>query len=208
MVVQIAAAGQHLGEPAAFADREHDDRDAVVAHQRDGRGVHDLQVARQHFVIGEPLVAGGGGVLLRIGGVDAVDLRALEQRVAAHLGGAQRGGGVGGEERIAGAGGENHDAALLHVAHGAAADVGLAHGHHRDRRQHARVAAEAFDRVLHGQRVHHRRQHAHVVGAGALHALGRALHAAEDVAAADDQAHFGARTGRLEHLRGDAVAHA
>ena len=41
------------------------------------------------------------------------------------LGRAQRRRRVGREERVAGAGGEDHDAALLEVAHRAAADVGL-----------------------------------------------------------------------------------
>ena len=71
---------------------------------------------------------------------------------------------------------------------GAAADIGLADGRHRDRRLDAGVDADLLERVLHGERVHHRRQHAHIVGAGAVEALGRAGEAAEDVAAADDQA--------------------
>jgi hypothetical protein len=37
-----------------------------------------------------------------------------------------------------------------------------------------------------GQRIHHRGQHAHVVGRGAVHAGSTASDAAEDVAAADD----------------------
>ena len=125
----------------------------------------------------------------------------LNKRVAAHFGGAQRGGGVGGEEGIAGAGGEDHHPALLHVAHGAAADIGLGDGRHRDRRLDAGVDADLLERVLHGERVHHRRQHAHIVGAGAVEALGGAGEAAEDVAAADDQAELvAARVGRLDLL--------
>ena len=86
--------------------------------KRDRRRIHDLEVARQHLVIGQLLVALGLGILLGIGAVDAVDLGALQHRVAAHLGGAQRRRRVGGEEGIAGAGGEDHDPALLQVAHG------------------------------------------------------------------------------------------
>ncbi len=74
------------------------------------------------------------------------------------------------------------------MAHGAAADIGLAHRLHRDRRLHAGRDAEPLQRALHRQRVNHRRQHAHVVGRGALHADRRARQAAEDVAAADHQA--------------------
>ena len=69
----------------------------------------------------------------RIGGVDAVDLRALEDDVGLHLHGAQRGRGVGGEVGVAGAGGEDDDAALFEVADGAAADERLGDGAHLDR---------------------------------------------------------------------------
>ena len=58
--------------------------------------------------------------------VDALDaVLGHQDDLGVDLGGAQRGGGVGREERVAGAGGEDHDAALLEVAHRAAADVGL-----------------------------------------------------------------------------------
>src|SRR5690606_38316384 len=110
--------------------RKHHDRYAVLPRQRNGGSIHHLQVARQHVHVGQPIVAFRRRVAARIVGIDAVDLGTLEQRVAAHLGGAQGGGGVGGEERVAGAGGEDHHPTLLHVAHGAAADIGLAHGGH------------------------------------------------------------------------------
>ena len=53
---------------------------------------------------------------------------------------------------------------------------------------HPGVDAELLQRILKRQRVHHRRQHAHVIGGCAVEALRRRGHAAEDVAAADDQA--------------------
>ena len=70
----------------------------------------------------------------------------------------------------------------------AAADIGLGDRRHRDRRQDAGVDADLLERVLQRQRVHHRRQHAHIIGAGPVEALGGAGQAAEDVAAADDEA--------------------
>ena len=59
--------------------------------------------------------------------------------------------------------------------------------------------------VLHGQRVHHGRQHAHVVGLGALHAGFDAPLAAPDVAAADDEADLHAQRDRGLHFLGDLV---
>ena len=77
--------------------------------------------------------------------------------------------------------------ALLEVAHGAAADVRLGHLLHVDRREHPRVGAVALERLLHGERVQHGREHPHVVAGRAVHALGRRRHAAVDVAAADHE---------------------
>jgi hypothetical protein len=58
--------------------------------------------------------------------------------------------------------------------------------------------------LVHGigqrQRVHHRGQHAHVVGGGAVHADRTTRHAPEDIAAADDHRHFDAHAGHLGHL--------
>ena len=79
-----------------------------------------------------------------------------QDRLGADLERAQRRRGVGREERVAGAGGEDDDAALLEVAHGAAADVRLGDLLHLDRRQHARVGAVPLERLLHRERVEDR----------------------------------------------------
>jgi hypothetical protein len=68
------------------------------------------------------------------------------------------------------------------------------------------LAANGFDGVLHGERVHHRGEHAHVIGAGALHALRRALHAAENVSTADDKTHFGSGVHRVDNFTRHAFA--
>ena len=95
---------------------------------------------------------------------------------------------------IAGAGAEDDDAALLEVADGAAPDERLGDGAHLDRRDDARDHALLLERVLQRQRVDDRREHAHVVGGGAVHAARAGRDAAEDVAAADDD-------GRLDAHR-------
>ena len=64
---------------------------------------------------------------------------------------------------------------------------------------------ELFQRRLHGQRVHHGRQHTDVVGLSAVHAGRRAGNAAEDVAAADDDRDLNAhRNDRLDVVRNRA----
>ena len=207
MMVWVPLPAMVSAKDAGLVDVEHDDRDLVLARQRDRRGVHHLQVLLQHVHVGERVVALGGLVLARIGRIDAVDLGALQHRIEAHLGGAQGGGGVGGEERIAGAGGEDHHPALLHVAGGAAADIGLADGGHRNGRLYTGLQPLPLQGALHGQCIDHRGQHAHVVAAGAVHARGGGRHAAEDVAAADHQADLHAHVVHGLDLLGDHADH-
>ena len=201
----MPAPGQHFGEIAGLADVEHDDRNIVVAAERDGGGVHDLQIVAQNLVEAHRLIALGVGDLLRVRGVDAVDAGALEQGVAAHFGGTKRGRGIGGEVGIAGSGGEQDDAPLLDVAKRAAADVGLADAGHGDRRLHPRLGAQLLERALEREGVHDGGQHPHVIGAGPVEALGRGGHAAKDVAAADDETQLGAMLARGEYFAGERL---
>src|SRR5688572_32754652 len=57
----------------------------------------------------------------------------------------------------------------------------------------------------HRERVHHRREHAHIIGAGAIESLGSARQPAEDIAPADDHANLESGLHGLLHFRGDAV---
>ena len=115
--------------------------------------------------------------------------------------------GVGGEERIAGAGGEDHHAAFFQMSDRAPADVGLGHRAHLDRRQHARLTAGLLERVLEGQRVDDGGQHTHVVSGGSLHAARAGGHAAENVAAPDDDRQLDAQRGDLAYLVADPREH-
>ena len=155
--------------------------------------------------MGDGVVAGRRRVLLRVGGVDAVDLRRLHQHVAFELGGAQRRAGVGGEERIAGAAGEQHDALLGEVVHGLLAGIGLDHRGHGDARHGARGLAERGELRLERDDVHDRGEHAHRVGRRARQAHAGDLRAAEDVAAADDHRDLDAELDRVDDVLGDAA---
>jgi hypothetical protein len=70
---------------------------------------------------------------------------------------------------------------FLQVADRPPANVRLGDRPHLDRGEHPRVHARALERVLHRERVHDGREHAHVVGGPAVHALLARRHAAEDV---------------------------
>ena len=132
----------------------------------------------------------GVRVLVGIGIVDAIHLRGLEYNLRIDLAGPQRCGGVRGEKRIARAGGEDDHAAQLQMAHRFAADEGLGHIVHLDGALHPGRNVHRFQHALHRERIHHRGQHAHVVGRGALHALVARGHAAPEVATTHDEGDF------------------
>ena len=129
-----------------------------------------LSWSRSRSRVAERSVALGVRVRHGVPVVDAVDLGRLEQDLGVDLDGAQRGGRVGREVRVAGAGHEDRDPALLEVADGAAADVRLGDLVHRDRGHDPGRDAGPLERVLEGQAVHHRREHADVVAGRAVHA--------------------------------------
>ena len=63
-------------------------------------------------------------------------------------------------------------------------DIGLRYLGHVDSTLYPGCRAEAFQRVLQGETVHYRGQHAHVVGLGRVHTVACTLYAAPDVATA------------------------
>jgi hypothetical protein len=131
--------------------------EASITFRSSARTVHE----------GEAVEAAGVRVALRVGRVDAVDLRALEDRVAA-ISAARRAAAVSVVKNGLPVPREDDHPALLEVADRAAADVGLADRGHRDRRHDAVWHAGLLDHALHRQRVNDGAEHAHVVGARAL----------------------------------------
>ena len=73
---------------------EDDDRELVVHAEVIDVGSITRRPAVEHVHVRDLVELGGGGVELRVGGVDAVDARvgALQHRLGRELGGAQRGG--------------------------------------------------------------------------------------------------------------------
>ena len=82
-----------------------------------------------------------------------------------------------------------------------AKDVGLCDGDHVERRLHACGNAPLFDGVHHGERVDDGREHAHLVGGGAVH-IG-ALPAPPEVAPADDERDLHAHIVHFDELIDD-----
>ena len=170
-------------------------------HKRHGRGVHHAVAFAQEVGVLEDVESLRRGVDDRIGRVDTVDLRPLQQRVGVDLERTLGRAGIGGEVRHAQPGGEDHDATLLEVPDRAQRHERLGHLRHRDRRLDAGRHVDLLQGVLQGQGVHDRGEHAHVVGTVAVDAGG--LPAAPDVAAADDHRRLDAHVDDLGQLPGD-----
>src|SRR5215472_15585926 len=115
---------QNIGEPAIVENGEDKDRDVVLACQRNRRGVHYAQIAREDIEIIEAVETLGARYMLGVGVIDAIDFGCLQQRIATHLGRAQRRCRIGGKKRVAGSGGKNDNPPLLQVAQRPATDVG------------------------------------------------------------------------------------
>ena len=88
---------------------------------------------------------------------------------------------------------------------GAPPDEGLGDGTHLDGGQHPRGCAVAFEGVRERERVHDRRQHAHVVGSGSIHALRARGEASKDVAAADYDGDFHPELSHVDHVPGNLI---
>ena len=89
------------------------------------------------------------------------------------------------------------------MADRAAADERLSDGPHLDGGREPRGDADVLQGVLERQGIDDRREHAHVVGGGAVHALGAGRKAPEEVAAADDDARLDAELLNFADLGGD-----
>jgi hypothetical protein len=94
------------------------------------------------------------------------------------------------------------------VPDGAPRDVGLGDLPHGDRGLHTGVdVVLALQEILQREAVHHRSEHAHVVGPGPLHAPVLQLGAAEEVPATDDHRDLGTGGHHLGDLPGDRLDH-
>src|SRR5919106_5948582 len=73
----LVLAEDHAAKRARLEDAEYRDGQFLVAAQRERGGVHHLEVAGDGLVEAELRVALGARLALRVGGVDAIHLRAL-----------------------------------------------------------------------------------------------------------------------------------
>ena len=151
----------------------------------------------QHIVISDDVVLHRSGVLYRVGRVDAVHVLGQQNHVGVDLRRPQHRRSVRGEVGIAGACAEDHHPALLQVPDGPGTDVGLRHSPHLNGGLHPDGNPLLLTHVRHSQAVHHRGQHSHVVGPGALHGAAAVFRTAPEVAAAHHQTYLDAHVQTL-----------
>src|SRR6187551_2188421 len=183
---------------------DHEWQVVLTAHD-DRRCIHYPQVVRQDLIERQRRVTHGLRILDWIGGVDAVDLRGLDEHVGADFDCPQARGRIRREEWIAGARGEDRHAPLLEMAHGAPANVVLADLVNLQRRHDAHARALALEGVLHSERIDDGGEHAHLIGRHAIHARLGEAGAAEDVASADDETDLNTEADDLGDFNRDAA---
>src|SRR6476659_11358743 len=73
-------AAQNGSDRTRLADREHDDRHTIFPGKREGRRVHDLQLAPDRLLMAQAVVTCRARILFGICAIDPVDISGLEQR--------------------------------------------------------------------------------------------------------------------------------
>ena len=193
---------EHAAQVAGHVHVEDVDGEVVFATHGGGRHVHHFQTAAQHFIVGDLVELRGGGVFFGIGGVDTVHARTFEHDVGFDLDAAERRTGVGGEVGVAGAGAHDHHFAAFEGFEGFPLRIELADGFHTDGGEHAVGHTLRTEGGGEGEAVDDRGAHAHLVAFHAVETFAGAAEAAEDVAAADDDAHLHAHFADLANLVG------
>ena len=181
---------EDAGEVAVFIHIEDIDRQAILLAHRGSGEVHHLESSAVNLVIGDVVKLAGAGVLLRIGGVDAVDACTLKHHVGLDLDAAQGRTGVRRKIRAARATGADDNVALVKVLDGAPLIVKLADGLHADGREHVGLDAEGSESAGEGEAINHCGAHAHLVSLNAVKALADAAEPAKNVASTDDDSNL------------------
>ena len=100
MIVKVPLPRDHLGERSHIFYREDKNWNAVIACERDCRGIHHFKVPRQDILVRKLIIPNGVLVDSRIGIIDAIYLGRLQHCIAAHFSSPQCGSRISGEERI------------------------------------------------------------------------------------------------------------
>ena len=109
------------------------------------------------------------------------------------------------KKRAAGAAGTQNHRTVLKRSNCGTLGEGFGDGRHGNVREHVRLATEPVHGVAKRQRVDDGRQHAHLVADDAVATRGRNRHAANDIAATNNDGDLDARPGQIDNLLGNPV---
>src|SRR5690606_38120010 len=156
-------------------------------------------------LMAEPLITHGIRILARIGRIDAINLRSLEQGVCADLCCPQGCCGISSEERITGSTRKDHDLALVHIGSRLTLRKALAQFRHSDGGQNDGIYPKLDERSTQCQRIDDGREHPHVIAGDPVPTARGHRHAAEDMAPTENNADFDAYFAHTGDVPGDLV---
>ena len=198
-------AGDDLLEVAHDVHVEDVDGEVVLHAHGGGGDVHYLQPLGNDILIGDVLELGGGGVLLGVGGVDAVHTGSLQHHVGLYLYATQGRTRVGGKVRRTCAGTHDDFLAAFHGLAGLPLGVELADRLHADGGKHAVLLPDCTKGTAQCQGVDNRGTHTHLVALHAVKTLACSGKATEDVASTYDNAYLHPHFGNFLDLAGIVV---
>mmetsp|Transcript_14509 Transcript_14509/g.41344 ORF Transcript_14509/g.41344 Transcript_14509/m.41344 type:complete len:251 (+) Transcript_14509:2390-3142(+) len=198
-----------LGEHPLLLDVEHDDRDVILAAERDCCLVHHSDVVLPLRLLEAQLWNQlRFWVLQGVVAVDAVNLGRFQKASRAYFGGTESSTSISSEEGVAGPCPKDHHSTLLQVPHAPPSDVRLRHLLHLDCALHPRRHTHVLQGALQAQSIHHRGKHAHVIRRRPVYVqLLTEAASSEKVSTADNDGHLDVFRHDPRHLLRHALHH-
>src|SRR5580704_8188519 len=182
---------------------ENDHRQVVVLAEAHGGKIHHLEPLPQDFHVGNLVVLHRVLHQHRVRTIDTFDFGTLQQNVGLDLHRPQACRRVGRKKWVPDASREDHNTAFLQMPHRPAANIWLRHLVHKYRGHHSALHPALLKRILQCYRIHHGRQHAHVVGGHPVHFLRLLRHPAKEIASSHNDPDLHAQLVDITNLLRD-----
>ena len=119
--------------------------------------------------MGQVVKPDGIGVRVGVAVINAIHFGGFDNHIRSNFSSSQGSGSICGKIRVAGSPAKNNDPALFEMADGPAADVRLGDRAHFNGRLNACQHPKLLQGIHQCQRIHHRCQHAHIIGRSPIH---------------------------------------
>src|SRR5690606_14555077 len=104
-----------FGQAAVFMDGIDYYRNVVLTRKGNSGCIHDRKPAIENFLVRQAIETRGVRIFLRVGGINSVNLRALQKRIRLDFGSAKSRRRIRREEWVSSTASKDHDLALIHV---------------------------------------------------------------------------------------------